>query len=323
MRTLGIIILIIGIILGIYALSMDTSVQVNYSGNSYGMPDRVNNLGLMSARQNNLLIAGILSIIGTMILIFKRPDKKDNYQFTDTLGKAKSAETHGNYKESLDMYKETLYHLRNDYKNLDKKSEEGRQRHIRNVTEKIETLENQISGEDELPQEKKDVVPINESPLEILKKMKASGLISESEYEEKHKNIISMIEQKEKTDDVSTYTEIINNRTNKKAQPLIELAIKAKEGGVISEEEYEAKKKEIIDRCFNEVKMQDLSLNKDSYNRLSQPKKDRVEMYLETISPSELIVLHHNKIKVIDNQRWQEIIKESVAANFEVIYQSK
>ena len=71
MRTFGIIILIVGIILGIYALSMDTSVQVNYSGNSFGLPDRVNNLGLMNDRQNYLIVAGVLSIIGTIILIFK------------------------------------------------------------------------------------------------------------------------------------------------------------------------------------------------------------------------------------------------------------
>ena len=61
MKPFGIIILIIGIIIGIYALSMDTSVKVNYGGNSYGMPERVNNLGLMNKKQNLLIVSGLMS----------------------------------------------------------------------------------------------------------------------------------------------------------------------------------------------------------------------------------------------------------------------
>ena len=153
--------------------------------------------------------------------------------------------------------------------------------------------------------------------------MKESGLITDSEYEEKQKSIIDLIEQKGKADEINSWTQLINNRINKKVQPLIELALKAKNGGLISEQEYEAKKKEIEDKCCDEIKMQEISINKESYYKLSQPKKDKVEMHLETISNSELIVLHHNKIKVIDNQRWQEINSEGIADNFEVIYQSK
>ena len=46
-------------------------------------------------------------------------------------------------------------------------------------------------------------------------------------------------------------------------------------------------------------------------------------MYLETLDDSELIVLHHNKIKVIDNQRLQEIIIDGAPENFQIIYQNK
>ena len=153
--------------------------------------------------------------------------------------------------------------------------------------------------------------------------MKESGLITDSEYEEKHKNLMNVIEPKEIANDQDTWIQIINNRTNKKAQPLIELALKAKIGGLISDQEYEIKRKGIIEKCLNEIEIQDASINKDFYLKLSQPKKDKVEMYLESLNISDLIVLHHNKIKVIDNHRWQEIINEGYADSFEIIYQRK
>ena len=201
MRTLGIIILIMGIVLGIYALFMDTSVQVNYDGNSYGMPERVNNLGLMNTKQNLLIVAGVLSIIGTLILIFVKSNNIED----NPLGEARVVE----YKESMNE-----------------------------VSKAIEENES-----------------IKENPFETLNKLKESGLISSSEYEEKHSSITNLIEQKVKEDELNTMTQIITNRINKKAQPLIELALKAKNGGLISEQEYESKKKEIIDRYNNEVKL--------------------------------------------------------------------
>jgi hypothetical protein len=111
------------------------------------VPVRVNNLGLMNARRDYLIIASVLVIFGTLILIFIKPKKSQNHPFVVTLEKAKVAEFKRNYKESLDMYLETLYHLENDYKNkkLDKNTEEGRQKHIRNITEKIESLKKLIS----------------------------------------------------------------------------------------------------------------------------------------------------------------------------------
>jgi hypothetical protein len=70
MRTLGIVMIIIGIFLGIFALSMDTSVQVEYPmGNPFGFPERVNNNGLMSDKQNYLIFSGILLILGVIILL--------------------------------------------------------------------------------------------------------------------------------------------------------------------------------------------------------------------------------------------------------------
>ncbi|OFY26314.1 MAG: hypothetical protein A2X17_01395 [Bacteroidetes bacterium GWF2_41_61] len=75
MRTFGKILLFVGILLLIIALTMDVSVEVNYSGgNELGFPKRVNNLGLMSERQNYTIIAVGL-IIASTILIVSNPKK--------------------------------------------------------------------------------------------------------------------------------------------------------------------------------------------------------------------------------------------------------
>lgn len=69
---IGIPCLIGGILLGAYALCMDTSVQVDYSaigGNFFGLPERVSNLDLMNKRSNYLTICGILCIVGVILIV--------------------------------------------------------------------------------------------------------------------------------------------------------------------------------------------------------------------------------------------------------------
>lgn len=79
MKEFGYVFLIAGLILGIYALTMDTSVSVDYlNGNSYGLPARVNNLGLMSDRQNYLIFSGILVILGTVLTLSTTKNVKAN-----------------------------------------------------------------------------------------------------------------------------------------------------------------------------------------------------------------------------------------------------
>ena len=77
MKDFGGILLIAGLALIIYALSIDTSVKVNYpGGNNFGMPERVNNIGLMNDKQNYLIFAGIISVLGVLILVSgKKPEK--------------------------------------------------------------------------------------------------------------------------------------------------------------------------------------------------------------------------------------------------------
>ena len=77
MKTIGYILLVTGIVLGFYALNMNTSVEVHYSyENTLGLPDRVNNIGLMKDQQNYLLISGVLCVIGIILAFFVNPSDK-------------------------------------------------------------------------------------------------------------------------------------------------------------------------------------------------------------------------------------------------------
>jgi hypothetical protein len=79
MKNLGIILLIIGIGLAVYALSMDTSVQVDYPmGNDYGLPERVNNIGLMNDKQNYLIFGGLLTVVGIFMAVSGGKSEKAN-----------------------------------------------------------------------------------------------------------------------------------------------------------------------------------------------------------------------------------------------------
>ncbi|KAB8310317.1 zinc ribbon domain-containing protein [Rouxiella chamberiensis] len=60
---LGFIILVVGIICAISAFTMDVSVL---AGNGY----RVNNIGLMSTRQNGIILGGFISLCGLLLAIF-------------------------------------------------------------------------------------------------------------------------------------------------------------------------------------------------------------------------------------------------------------
>jgi len=81
MKTVGLILFTGGLILMMYALLiMDTSVAVDYpASNNYGLPDRVNNIGLMADRQNYLIVSGIVIIIG-LVLAFTAKSRTESSQ---------------------------------------------------------------------------------------------------------------------------------------------------------------------------------------------------------------------------------------------------
>ncbi|MEB3843542.1 hypothetical protein AAH995_04275 [Pseudomonas putida] len=74
MRALGKFMLVLGVIVVVFAISMDVSVSTG-SG-------RVNNIGLMAQRQNYTLIGGMLFIAGLLVVIFagRKPAPQDSPQ---------------------------------------------------------------------------------------------------------------------------------------------------------------------------------------------------------------------------------------------------
>ena len=143
MKTLGIIILIIGILLGLYALNMDTSVEVNYaSGNSFGLPERVNNIGLMNDKQNYLIFSGILSALGLVIILVTKGKNEghDMPEFKVNIDIAKKAEYKGQIDIAIDKYLDALYCLENYKNKLSKKENESRIKLIFILKIKVEKL---------------------------------------------------------------------------------------------------------------------------------------------------------------------------------------
>ena len=75
----GVFLLVIGLIMFFYfAAAFDTSVAVDYSatgGNSFGFPDRVNNIGLMQERNTGLVVGIVLAVGGGVLMVIgrKRP----------------------------------------------------------------------------------------------------------------------------------------------------------------------------------------------------------------------------------------------------------
>lgn len=67
MRVWGVWLIFVGVIWLVIAFNMDTSV-VSYRG-MYGA-DRVENIGLIARRQNHLMVASLITLIGTLMTIF-------------------------------------------------------------------------------------------------------------------------------------------------------------------------------------------------------------------------------------------------------------
>lgn len=65
MRIIGIAVLVIGILLGIGALGMDVTVPTEFG-------ERVVNFSLMDMRRNLLLVAGVLVVVGVVLVVAGR-----------------------------------------------------------------------------------------------------------------------------------------------------------------------------------------------------------------------------------------------------------
>jgi hypothetical protein len=148
MKAFGIFLLIIGILLGMYALQMDTSVAVDYDGgNSYGFPDRVVNLSLMQQRQNYLIAAGVISLIGVILIAAAKPAAKpEAYKYTLHMELAEKAEFKEKYVEALDEYQNTLFHFQKEYVPRNKRDKKIMEDYITKLKLKIGELKRKNSS---------------------------------------------------------------------------------------------------------------------------------------------------------------------------------
>jgi hypothetical protein len=115
MKTAGIVILILGIIIGIYALGIDTSY---------------------------LIFSGILLILGVVFIILSngKGENSEMLKFKNNIELAKKAEYKGEIIDAIDKYLDALYYLENDKNSLSKKENESRLKLISTLKIKVEKL---------------------------------------------------------------------------------------------------------------------------------------------------------------------------------------
>jgi hypothetical protein len=70
-RGLGILLLIVAVVIGLYALSMKTTVETEgaWIGEQYIGGGEVYNVGLLDQRRNTLLVAGVLAVVGGLLVV--------------------------------------------------------------------------------------------------------------------------------------------------------------------------------------------------------------------------------------------------------------
>jgi hypothetical protein len=80
MKKIGMFLIGISIVCLIYfTFIMDTSVKVNYKeGNNMGLPERVNNIGLMNDKQNFIIVSGVLLITGVLLSLYGKNEDTEN-----------------------------------------------------------------------------------------------------------------------------------------------------------------------------------------------------------------------------------------------------
>lgn len=72
MRPWGYLLIAVGTVWLVIAFLMDTSVSIS-GGGLYGLPSRVENIGLIAQRQNHLFVSALIILIGVLLAIFGGP----------------------------------------------------------------------------------------------------------------------------------------------------------------------------------------------------------------------------------------------------------
>lgn len=166
------------------------------------------------------------------------------------------------------------------------------------------------------------IVPEVKDPLEILKSLHDSGVLTTDEYEEKLRENNYKIQQEEERIEKESERLFFERLLDEKVKPLVALIEDAKGQGVLSEEEFQRKRNEIVEGCTEEVryilscrpKMSDIN---DEEILLKY--RDRIKHLLLKIRPDELLVYAYSNVKIITKQRWQIIQKSYEVINYRVL----
>tara|TARA_R110000868_G_scaffold184954_2_gene426686 strand:+ start:463 stop:858 length:396 start_codon:yes stop_codon:yes gene_type:complete len=106
---------------------------------------RSRDYGFWSAFLFSLLLSPLIGLI--IVLLSDKPAPKREHKWEIFDEEAKRAEFKGELTLALDKYLDSLYHLKNDYSDLQSSAEKERQEKIRVVELKIEDLKKKIAEE--------------------------------------------------------------------------------------------------------------------------------------------------------------------------------
>lgn len=104
MKNLGILILVAGLALGLYSISMDVSVSVAARDFGYGIKTpamEVANLDKMSQRQNFMIFSGILSVVGAIFLGFASMQPKEQMASAPVEATPSAIDEHREFMDKL------------------------------------------------------------------------------------------------------------------------------------------------------------------------------------------------------------------------------
>lgn len=107
MRTIGQILLAIGLLLGVVAFSMDTTVKMDSSfiGDTYIPSREVHNIGLMDERRNLLIVASLLVVVGVQLIIGGNKGTAGQKEADNATAGPNSSKFKGPYDLTSDKYR--------------------------------------------------------------------------------------------------------------------------------------------------------------------------------------------------------------------------
>lgn len=167
----------------------------------------------------------------------------------------------------------------------------------------------------------------DKDPLETLKSLFDSGVLSETEYIEKLNNYNERFKIEEKQIEDKKQQQQFQKLFDERTIPLIKLIDDAKMQGVITQIEFEKKKEEIISKNSEEIKyilsqkprFSDISDNIELVNKY----EGRVKIFLDRLQPEQLLIYAYGDFQNITREKWEKMLKSEDAKNYKLIIEYK